>query len=93
MSKIRAVLSSHSVQKKSFDRNSAMADPPSDKKRPQKTIVTEGDRKNNIINALSDLGLVTAELTSSISHLKEFVGAEVEKRGGENFDPEANQAC
>ena len=34
-----------------------------------------------MINALSDLGLVTSELTSSINHLKEFVSDEVEEGG------------
>lgn len=59
-----------------------MADPPTGQKPPPKTIITEGDRKNNTINALSDIGLVTSQLTTTIAHLKEFVGAELERRGG-----------
>ena len=56
-----------------------MADPPTGQKPPPKTIITEGDRKNNTINALSDIGLVTSQLTTTIAHLKEFVGAELER--------------
>ena len=70
------------LQKKYFDRNGAMADPLTGQKPPPKTIITEGDRKNNTINALSDIGLVTSQLTTTIAHLKEFVGAELERGGG-----------
>ena len=45
------------LQKKYFDRNGAMADPPTGQKPPPKTIITEGDRKNNTINALSHVAV------------------------------------
>ena len=58
-----------------------MTDPPSGPKPAVKSIRTEGDKKKNMINALSDLGLVTSELTSSINHLKDFVSDEVDEGG------------
>ena len=42
-------------------------------KSPPKPIVTEGDAKVNIVDALGDLTLVTAQMSSAIAHLHDFV--------------------
>ena len=49
-----------------------MTDPPPNK------IVTEGDAKVNVVNALGDLSRVASWLSSTISHLKVFVSEKVE---------------
>ena len=43
--------------------------------------------RDNTISALSDIGLVTSQLTTTIAHLKEFVGAELERGGGVKNEP------
>ena len=42
-------------------------------KSPPKPTVTEGDAKVNIVDALCDLTLVTAQMSSAIAHLHNFV--------------------
>ena len=58
-----------------------MADSPMKPKPGAGGIVTKGGRKINIVNALSDLGLVTTELKSSLANSKEFVSDELANDG------------
>ena len=46
-------------------------------KPPPKPIVTEGDSKVNVVDALGDLTLVTKQLTSAITHLNDFVSENI----------------
>ena len=45
---------------------------------PPKNIVTQGDAKVNTVDALSDLSLTTAQLSSAISHLHEFASENID---------------
>lgn len=63
-----------------YNRNTLFLYPPfmmddsttQDNNSPRK-IVTKGDAMVNIIHALSDLSMVTSEMTFSVNHLKEFI--------------------
>ena len=54
-----------------------MADPPTPESSPSKKIITDGDLKNNVINALGDLSNVAASLLPCIESLSKYVSEHV----------------